>query len=225
MSLSHIPKHRSQHPTTRHCQALFTKRNSSAESHPPSSLIPTTPNPTLSSRPPEPQPPKNTPPHGRHASRSLRGPFCGSGQPLLRAPGYLGPPVHPASPALSPSPSSSSFTSLAAFSPSSRKLRSIILLRSTAALSSALNVQPMAAAGEGTEPGLTHTPQRPQLGWLRQRLRLGGGPLRQLPGRPEKPDIRLLRHFRPRPAAVTAQTCPARVEEERRKAEVPGEGR
>lgn len=45
------------------------------------------------------------------------------------------------------SPSSSSFTSLAAFSPSSRKLRSIILLRSTAALSSALSVQPMAAAG------------------------------------------------------------------------------
>ncbi|KAL0625246.1 hypothetical protein AAY473_004297, partial [Plecturocebus cupreus] len=51
----------------------------------------------------------------------------------------------------SPAPSSSSsFTSLAAFSPSSRKLRSIILLRSTAALSSALNVQPVAAAGEGT---------------------------------------------------------------------------
>jgi hypothetical protein len=60
-------------------------------------------------------------------------------------------------------------------------LRSIILLRSTAALSSALNVQPMAAAGEGTGPGLTHTPWELLLGWLRQLLLRGGGLLRQLP--------------------------------------------
>lgn len=44
------------------------------------------------------------------------------------------------------SPSSSSFTSRAAFSPSSRRLRSIMRERSAAALSSALTVQPMAAA-------------------------------------------------------------------------------
>lgn len=128
-----------------------------------------------------------------------------------------------ASPAPSPSPSSSSFTSLAAFSPSSRKLRSIILLRSTAALSSALNVQPMAAAGEGTRPGLTHTPRRRlRSGWPRQRLLLGGGPLRQLPERPEDPDIRRLRHFRQRPAAVTACAFLARVEEVQPEAEVRG---
>lgn len=41
-------------------------------------------------------------------------------------------------------PSSSSFTSLAAFSPSSRRFLSIILDLSAAALSSALTVQPMA---------------------------------------------------------------------------------
>lgn len=44
------------------------------------------------------------------------------------------------------SPNSSSFTSRAAFSPSSRRLRSIMRERSAAALSSALTVQPMAAA-------------------------------------------------------------------------------
>lgn len=48
-----------------------------------------------------------------------------------------------ASPARLPLPSSSSLTSRAAFSPSSRRFRSIILLRSTAALSSALSVQPI----------------------------------------------------------------------------------
>lgn len=110
-------------------------------------------------------------------------------------------------------------------SPSSRKLRSIILLRSTAALSSALNVQPMAAAGEGTRPGLTHTPRRRlRSGWPRQRLLLGGGPLRQLPERPEDPDIRRLRHFRQRPAAVTACAFLARVEEVQPEAEVRGGG-
>lgn len=46
-------------------------------------------------------------------------------------------------PARPPLPSSSSLTSRAAFSPSSRRFRSIILLRSTAALSSALSVQPI----------------------------------------------------------------------------------
>ena len=40
-------------------------------------------------------------------------------------------------------PNSNSFTSLAALSPSARRFLSIILLRSTAALSSALSVQPM----------------------------------------------------------------------------------
>lgn len=49
-------------------------------------------------------------------------------------------PPPPISPRL---PSSSSFTSRAAFSPSSRRFLSIILLRSTAALSSVLSVHPI----------------------------------------------------------------------------------
>lgn len=46
-----------------------------------------------------------------------------------------------------PLPKRSSFTSLAAFSPSSRRFLSIILLLSTAALSSALSVQPILGKG------------------------------------------------------------------------------
>lgn len=67
------------------------------------------------------------------------------------------------------SPSSSSLTSRAAFSPSSRRLRSIILLRSTAALSSALSVQPMVAerrralgAGAGWQSGERLARRRPR---------------------------------------------------------------
>lgn len=54
-------------------------------------------------------------------------------------------------------PSSSSLTSLAAFSPSSRRFLSIIFDRSAAALSSALTVQPMAPHGGA------HRPLRPQI--------------------------------------------------------------
>lgn len=153
----------------------------------------------------------NTPPHARHALYPLGGPSRQPGLTPLKAPMNLGLPESPASPAHRPSPSSSSFTSLAAFSPSSRKLRSIILLRSTAALSSALNVQPMAAAGEGTGLGLTDTPRELRFRRLRRRLLLGGGPLRQLLELLELPDIRCLRHFRQHPAAVTARTFPAGV--------------
>lgn len=57
------------------------------------------------------------------------------------------------------SPRSSSFTSRAAFSPSSRRFLSIILERSAAALSSALTVQPMAPLGS-CRPGETEGEQR-----------------------------------------------------------------
>lgn len=77
----------------------------------------------------------------------------------------------------------------------------------------------MAAAGEGTGPGLTHTLR---FGWPKQRLLLGGGPLRQLPERPEEPDIRRLRHFRQRPTAVTAQASLDGVEKVQPEAEVRG---
>lgn len=53
---------------------------------------------------------------------------------------YYLPPSQSSPPSL---PSSSSLTSLAAFSPSSRRFLSIILLRSTAALSSVLSVHPI----------------------------------------------------------------------------------
>ena len=191
------------------------------EAHPLSSLIPTTPKPHPPHHALRPQPPTpHTPPHVRHALQILWGPLLRPGlTPPPRTPKCLGPREHPASPAPSPSPSSSSFTSLAAFSPSSRKLRSIILLRSTAALSSALKVQPMAAEGEGTRPGLTHTPRRRRLGRRRQRLLLGGGPLRQLPERPEEPDIRRFTTLPATPAAVTPRPSLARVKEEQ-----PGAG-
>lgn len=73
---------------------------------------------------------------GQEAACAVQGLGCRARSPLSPGPG---PSPRPRS------PNSSSLTSRAAFSPSSRRLRSIILLRSTAALSSALNVQPMVA--------------------------------------------------------------------------------
>lgn len=66
-------------------------------------------------------------------------------------PGAPRPSPRPTRP---PSPSSSSLTSRAAFSPSSRRFRSIILLLSTAALSSALRVQPMVPGARGCRRSL-----------------------------------------------------------------------
>lgn len=78
----------------------------------------------------------DTAPPGFRAPRGpQRPPPRAAPSPPARPPGPRGAPP--------PSPSSSSLTSRAAFSPSSRRFRSIILLRSTAALSSALSVQPM----------------------------------------------------------------------------------
>lgn len=56
-------------------------------------------------------------------------------------------------PSRHPLPKRSSLTSLAAFSPSSRRFLSIILLLSTAALSSALSVQPILGRGCLAPPG------------------------------------------------------------------------
>uniref|UniRef100_M3Z3L0 Uncharacterized protein n=1 Tax=Mustela putorius furo TaxID=9669 RepID=M3Z3L0_MUSPF len=94
--------------------------------------------------------PGNHPPAPRDAlSAALTRPLCVSkregpaaataGRRAQQAARPQGPPGR----AWPPLPSSSSLTSRAAFSPSSRRFRSIILLRSTAALSSALSVQPI----------------------------------------------------------------------------------
>lgn len=166
VSKSHTPNSAERHPS-RELHPFQPNSCKTSKLHP---LI--TPLPGLSHQPQHPAPCPTRPPD----------PFgvFSTGLDRPRS-SYPVSPDHHSSSAPNPSPSSSSFTSLAAFSPSSRKLRSIILLRSTAALSSALNVQPMAAAGEGTGPGLTHTPWELLLGWLRQLLLRGGGLLRQLP--------------------------------------------
>lgn len=75
--------------------------------------------------------------------RHLRQGGAGGRTPHLRAMGLL----HGTITSRQPLPKRSSLTSLAAFSPSSRRFLSIILLLSTAALSSALNVQPMLGRG------------------------------------------------------------------------------
>ena len=78
----------------------------------------------------------------------------------------------------------------------------------------------MAAAEEGTGPGLTQKPRRLRLSRRRQSLLLGGGPLRQLPERPGEPDIRRFTTLPATPAAVASSTSLAGVKEARPKAEV-----
>lgn len=98
---------------------------------------------------------------GREAACAVQGLGCRARSPTVPRPRAPSPRPR--------SPSSSSLTSRAAFSPSSRRLRSIILLRSTAALSSALSVQPMVAerrralgAGAGWQHGERLARRRPR---------------------------------------------------------------